>query len=1593
MQKKTFTFAYLTRVLTLFIALIPLFSLAQCPPAQPTLTSSSPTCVGGTITLTAPVVAGAQYLFTGPNSYSSGLINTNTVTVTTSATAADGGTYGVTIFNFSCPLGSQQSAFGFASVAVNASLSVSASASPSTTCSGGTFTLSTPVSGGTYTWTGPGGAVIQSPSSQTTIVTNAVTGTYSVTVDLNGCIGTGTVNVTANAAGPTAPVITLTSVAPACTGTGTIDLVSNNTGTGSIYAWTGPDGWTTTGVNPAARTNVTPAMAGTYSLTVTRNGCTASTTIDVAVNQGPNAMTVGASPNPVCTGSNLSLTASNAGTGATYSWSGPGGFFASTRNATVSSVTTANAGIYSLTVTRNGCTATATTSAITVGLPLATPTVTVNTNPICEGPNTLTLTASNAGTGATYAWSGPNLYTSTTRITSRTPMTLSDAGVYTVVVTRNGCTATGTSAPIVVTPRPVVPVVNVTPAPVCDGGTINLTTTFIGAGVTYAWTGPNSFSSTEQNPVRAAITPADAGIYSLIVTQNGCSSPLAVTIPLVVNPLPATPNATASHTTICTGQTLTLTASDVASAIAYAWSGPAGFSVNGKIVTRSVTSTNHAGMYEVVAIDANGCASSPAAAIMVAVDPAITGVPQIPAITVCEDSPVSFMVTAPVPAATSYSWAKPASAPSTLNNATMQTADISAAAVADAGVYTVTITRGVCTLNRTVNLTVNARPAPFNITSTPADAGGVVTVCDGSNVVFGGPAAPALDAYTYSWSGSRGTRTTRNYALNGANPARVTDSGYNFDLIVTNSKGCTRPSSNSLQLIVNPIPAKPVPAVNSTSICTGDELMLMANTIADSYSWVGPNGFSSNSQNPTLTITNTAQAGIYSLVVTTLGCSSAAAAATQVNVRVSPNPPAVYPNTPMTLCAGETLALSTPVVGVSYSWQVNGISPNFTVQNPIIPGITAANSGSATLTITAANGCIASASTAPITVATPISAAISAAPAAVLCSGENLTLSAPAYTGATYTWKGPNFYYLSGVGQNVATISGVTAANAGTYTLQIEQAGCIATGSIAVAVKNSPAIPSVSLSPNSVCPGETITLSTNATGVAYVWSGPQTPSPTNTATTFVYGVNTPGSYTLTVIADNGCIATAVTEPVTVKTRPVVDILQNDPISICAGQTLNLDAMATPNNGVVYNWSGPNGWTAIGQSASRNNIQAVEAGIYAVVATLAGCTSEPDAVSVLVSPAPLAPAISAMPNPFCIGSPVYFSTPVVDAAIYEWTSPNGFSSASNIPNPFISATTGSNAGNYTLKITVNGCESPISTYTLSPVNIATPTMLLTRNATTNSLTAVWQAAPGISQYTLEYRVVGANSWMAIGPFVASTDANPANRFRTVSGLQPGTNYEFRVKSILGSCQSENSNIIIGTTLTLTASCRIPTGLFANVNSSNAATINWTPAPGGQCSIIAVGITGTNPALWPNITIPAPASSYLVEGLIPGTSYSYRIRTNCTAGCPSANSILSSWTIIQQFSTPLSDARLADVSTAINETLPTVSVYPNPNKGAFTLKLENFSTNSIPVQILDMTGRVVYSQNVQTTDVSIDLTDQARGIYLVKVGEKSTKVVIE
>jgi len=111
-----------------------------------------------------------------------------------------------------------------------------------------------------------------------------------------------------------------------------------------------------------------------------------------------------------------------------------------------------------------------------------------------------------------------------------------------------GCAANDTMN-VTVNSQPVV--IASGNSPICEGEDLTLFETG-GEADTWSWTGPNGFTSTDQNPVIAAATPAASGQYIVEGTNSvtGCSD--SDTVDVVVNPKPDEP--VVDDITVCEGE-------------------------------------------------------------------------------------------------------------------------------------------------------------------------------------------------------------------------------------------------------------------------------------------------------------------------------------------------------------------------------------------------------------------------------------------------------------------------------------------------------------------------------------------------------------------------------------------------------------------------------------------------------------------------------------------------------------------------------------------------------------------------------------------------------------------------------------------------------------------------------------------------------------------------------------------------------------------------------------------------------------------------------------------------------------------------------
>ena len=173
-------------------------------------------------------------------------------------------------------------------------------------------------------------------------------------------------------------------------------------------------------------------------------------------------------------------------------------------------------------------------------------------SPLCSG-DTLFLSALSVG-GATYSWSGPNGFISTTQNPFIANTTTLANGTYTVIA-NNGCASTPAVITVTVNQKPSTPIIT-SNSPVCAGSTLNLSATFLSGG-SYSWNGPNGFAGSTQTVSIPSVTTTEQGTYSVTVTKNGCTSSVAIKS-VTVN-IPSIASAGFNQTVCANNSTVALT--------------------------------------------------------------------------------------------------------------------------------------------------------------------------------------------------------------------------------------------------------------------------------------------------------------------------------------------------------------------------------------------------------------------------------------------------------------------------------------------------------------------------------------------------------------------------------------------------------------------------------------------------------------------------------------------------------------------------------------------------------------------------------------------------------------------------------------------------------------------------------------------------------------------------------------------------------------------------------------------------------------------------------------------------------------------------
>ncbi len=1056
-------------------------------PSTPTITISTPqtsVCSGASVTFTANANNGGnapqyQWKKNGTN------ISGATQATYTTTTLANGD-------QISCQLTSNAPCVSPTTVtSANLTITVNPTVTPTISistantsiCSGTSVTFTSSITNGgsspAYQWKKNGSNIAGATSS-----------TYTSTTLANNDVIT--CQLTSNVACATSPTATSNSVTISVTPTlaASVSITATQSsicsGASVTFTATPVNAGTTPGLQwKVNNQNVGTPNATTFTSTSLTNNAVVwvvlTPTAQCYTLQNPNSNTITMSVSPqvtpsvsisatqttICSGNSVTFTATptNGGTTPAYQWK-LNGSNVGTNSPTYTNAALANNDQVTCQLTSNATCATSTTAtsnALTISVSgTVTPSVSISapSTSVCTG-GTVTFTAApvNGGSSPAYQWKKNGTNISGATLSTYIASAPANGDVFSCVLTSSvSCASptTATSNSLTVTLVPVVaPTVNITniSGPVCNGISISFITNITNGGnnPAYQWKRNGSNIAGAVTATFSDNTPANGDVITCALTSNAqCATPATVasnSLTEVINP-PVTPTVSisATQTTICSGNSVTFTATPTngGTTPAYQWK------LNGNNVgTNSATYTNAAlanNDQVTCQLTSNATCTTTATATSNTLTITVSGT-VVPAVTIaatatgiCAGQSVTFTAT-PVNGGSTptYQWKKNGT---NISGATTATYTTTGAVNND--VFTCVLTSSVsCAAPTTAtsnSVTITVNPAVSASVSINAPS---LTICQGDNFTATAVPVNGGNSPTYQWKQNA-------TVIPGATGVSLSTNLLSDDDVITvemvSSDACATPSpAVSAGVMVN-ITAPVTPSVSvsasQTTVCSGTTVTFTATPVnggsTPAYVWT-LNGTPVNGATANTYATATLGSGDQvACVLTSNEACVTAAIATSNTVTITTTTTGTASVTvnvaSATVCNGQEVTFTTTSVeggsAPTYRWFKNTV---------VIPGETQSTYTTSTLAnndtihaeMTSNSTCV----TQPVVTSTPVQMTVNALPDVTITTSGN-TLSVPA--GNTYQWVDcGSLSEISG-----ATSASYTATATGNYAVAVSSNGC-----------------------------------------------------------------------------------------------------------------------------------------------------------------------------------------------------------------------------------------------------------------------------------------------------------------------------------------------------------------------------------------------------------------------------------------------------------------------------------------------------------------------------------------------------------------------
>jgi len=546
------------------------------------------------------------------------------------------------------------------------------------------------------------------------------------------------------------------------------------------------------------------------------------------------------------------------------------------------------------------------------------------------------------------------------------------------------------------------------------------------------------------------------------------------------------------------------------------------------------------------------------------------------------------------------------------------------------------------------------------LAGTPVTLTDDVLICAGQSVELNISVDDPTDGpYTFEWSTGD----------SGPNIEVAPTTTTTYTVVTTGQSGC----GSAAEVTVEVESCIHVVTVEGGETCPGGCVDIVANISNDlfppySYSWTGgiPNEPGPHSVCPTETTT-------YTVSVTD---NNGDVVTADVTVLILPVPELTFDVTDASCNGGAdgeaTVIPDAATAPYTHVWNTTPPQGAETATGLAV--------GTYTVTSTDANGC---SSSADVTIGEPTVVTVSITTTPANCGEPDGTATATPAGGT-----GPySFAWDTTPAQATEIATGVLA---GPLSVTVTDAnGCTATGSAVVTSIGGAELSTdiTNVSCNGFTDGIATAIATNGTEpYTYSWNTIP-PQATATATGLA-----PGTYTVTITEDNGCIGFA-------------EVVISEPTAVVAEISTDPGSCGLPNGTATATASGGNGpysflWNS-DPPQTEASATALLAGIYTVtVSDAAGCVGSASA-EVINVPGPIAGFIA---TDVCLGTAIDFQNTTVNGVLWEWDMGDGtLYTQGSVTHTY------DEAGSFTVALTAtdaSGCTDTFSnTVVVTPIPIA------------------------------------------------------------------------------------------------------------------------------------------------------------------------------------------------------------------------------------------------------------------------------------------------